>query len=402
MTYTTLCPNCKAEGKQSRLKYNLGEEEVFCDRGHKFPTLADAEAISFTPEAEAVQEAAEDEAMAVLDQAGEDNQLHLDAVPEPIAPPPPPPAVAEEKPAPPKKETKQMPAETKVNRTGKATPPTVAKALEKLNGSKIPDSPIEIEGGSLLVTLKIEDQFVGTVKQEAENQGMTVQQHLQSIFHWGLENGWFGILLLTILLFAGAARAQTAKVFLLKPADTAEAKSAWEELQKAQANWDAVQKRIQKDYTLVLENDPDAGNEDVENVYFLGKNSDGTIFFQTGNCSVSDLVITQANQKDQEKRLEECQKVQEEAEKNRPPQHFYRRGWEGGVDFDKDFKFIVPKGISATSIYPWTGCTLTMPYTTSPSIQYNSTSVIPEGAPWTSPFRTIGSGSSTRIVTSAE
>jgi hypothetical protein len=351
MKYTTLCPLCQKDGKKLHLQYDLGTEVVFCDNGHKWPTLADAE--EFAAKQELVEErpeqvhaaAEESEAMEILDKTEETNGMELDALPPPISLPPP---VVE--PIVPKKETKKM--TEKKTAQAKVPPPSVARALEKMNGKS--HDPVVIEGGAMLVTLKIDDQFVSAVKQEAENQGMTLQEHLQNVFGWGMESGWFCILVLTVLLFVSSAYGQTAKVLPLKPADTVEARAKWDALQKAQADWDALQKRIQKDYTLVLQGDPDASNEDVEATYFPGPN--GTVFLSGSTCNAMVITVTPENEKEQQKRLDDCDKVRQQEEKDRKPEHFYRKGWEGDIDFDKDFKFIVPKSLQATPNPSWGIC----------------------------------------------
>jgi hypothetical protein len=72
------------------------------------------------------------------------------------------------------------------------------------------------------------------------------------------------ILTFVVILFCAVGlRAQDAKVISLTPEDTAQAAQAYANLQKAQADWDTLQKTIEQKYTLVKLGDPDAENDEV-------------------------------------------------------------------------------------------------------------------------------------------
>ena len=105
--------------------------------------------------------------------------------------------------------------------------------------------------------------------------------------------------LLIALLLASSVFAQTANVIELEPADTARAQKSWDALQKAQLDWASTQQFLSNRYTTVDENDPNASTLTT----YVWRNDDPKI---TGK-------------------------------------RHYRKGWEAGFEFSKDFKFIVPK-----------------------------------------------------------
>jgi hypothetical protein len=169
---TAMCPICKEQGEQARLFREIIGDGVFCNEGHNWPSMEDAS--SYSPLLEQAPVPQEEAEAAPLPP----QQVEVKAALKPsnsvlaIEPPP----MLEAK---------------------KATPPTVARALEKLKNGQKPTvqfsevEPVELPGGDMLVTLRISGTYVGAIKQEAENQNLTVQDHLQNIFSWGIESGWF-------------------------------------------------------------------------------------------------------------------------------------------------------------------------------------------------------------------
>jgi hypothetical protein len=175
VSYKTPCPACKENGKDFRLQYEVGKTGVFCqnpDTTHTFTTLEEAESYSaLSPAIEAPTQAAA-------------------PAPAPTSVLDPPPAAPAAKAAEP---VKPEPVAEK-KKPSKVVPRTVAAAIAKLSVAK-PDpeeSPVVLPGGAMLVTLRIEEQYVNQVKAEAEVQKISVQDHIQNIFTYGVEAGWWG------------------------------------------------------------------------------------------------------------------------------------------------------------------------------------------------------------------
>lgn len=190
-----MCPRCKAQGKELRLQMELGEVEVFCEEGHRYDSLADAETVL---DAVANVPAVPQEAPAAAEATTEPSTLEsfdLDALPgepEPIPQPVKTEEIVVEKP---KAVETQQPVRTPAAKPVEAKkpgppPPSVARALKKMAPADSVE-PRMVEGGAMLVTLRIEEEWVSAVKQEAENQGVSVQEHLQNVFTWGMQNSWF-------------------------------------------------------------------------------------------------------------------------------------------------------------------------------------------------------------------
>lgn len=99
------------------------------------------------------------------------------------------------------------------------------------------------------------------------------------------------LLLIPVLLICSSLGAQEAHVIALKSEDAAHARCAWERLQKAQKEWEQVQKDIEEDYLRVPTESKDA--------------STTLSIFNSGRT--------------------------------------YRKGFESGFQFSSDFKYIVPK-----------------------------------------------------------
>lgn len=134
--------------------------------------------------------------------------------------------------------------------------------------------------------------------------------------------------------------AQDARVIPLSGPDAAEVKVKYEAMKKAEADFEALKDRIEKDYTVVLEDDKDRGNTNVEALF------SSSPFLTTATSCASSLTLTINGSQRQDDR---CKKERAEAEKNRKPDHYLRSGWENGFTFDASFKFIVPKAVVDTS-----------------------------------------------------
>ena len=150
------------------------------------------------------------------------------------------------------------------------------------------------------------------------------------------------MMLLSLLVFSMTARAQTAKVIELNSADAQEAKAKWEALQHAQEYWKSFEDRIKKDYTTVKDGDPDAGN--------IGVNTSANLL--TSGCGIVITTIPPSYEENKD-----CLKRQEEERKKRPVTMMLRKGWEGDFEFDKSFKFIVPKRAETTGVITINGGT---------------------------------------------
>jgi hypothetical protein len=149
----------------------------------------------------------------------------------------------------------------------------------------------------------------------------------------------------SVLLFASSVFAQTAHVIPLSEADAQAAKVKWETLQHAQKDWDDFQNEIAKNYTVVPLSDSDAGSttyyEDEKAGFFLySSGTSGITWGEPEKCKTPEEIAAE------KKREAEDKKAQEEYQKNLKA---YRKGWENGFQFDKDFKFIVPKIIYTPS-----------------------------------------------------
>jgi len=121
-------------------------------------------------------------------------------------------------------------------------------------------------------------------------------------------------LLIITLAMLLPVQAQTAKVIPLSPQDAVERQS----LERQRADIDKkirdLDAKIRKQYTAVLEGEPDASNDYVDSAFtFTGVVTE--CFSTTGSCETTPL----------------------------PRRFVYRRGWEYGVVYSEDFKYIVPQ-----------------------------------------------------------
>ena len=104
----------------------------------------------------------------------------------------------------------------------------------------------------------------------------------------------------------------------LKSTDAKEAKAKWEALQSAQEDWKKFQKHIEDDYTTVPQGDKDAGG------LILGVGTNCLASGSDGRYTITGCSFDDSHKMEPQKALA------------------FRRGWEYGFEFDRDFRFIVP------------------------------------------------------------
>jgi hypothetical protein len=143
-------------------------------------------------------------------------------------------------------------------------------------------------------------------------------------------------LAIALLLLSGTVGAQSANVLELSSYHSQRALTAWKSLQKAQADWDAVNDEIKEAYTLVKSGDPDAGSMSTAvNV--------GAVSLWTNSTLGCFPVIGEDRSCPKESAEDKAKRERESADWSDKHLRFYRRGFENGFDFSKDFRFIVPK-----------------------------------------------------------
>jgi hypothetical protein len=152
------------------------------------------------------------------------------------------------------------------------------------------------------------------------------------------------LMMAILVLFPGVGYGQTAKVIPLKPEDTKELQATYNALQEAQKKWDAAQKKVQKEYTTVKPDDPDAGNTIVS----------GT--FSSDDCDTLNIGSTEHIQIEGVYLNGNCTKNGKPVEQHVVEGITFRKGWENGIEFDKDFKYIVPaRPVTKSGSQIWDG-----------------------------------------------
>jgi hypothetical protein len=146
-----------------------------------------------------------------------------------------------------------------------------------------------------------------------------------------------------LFLLATSVFAQTANVIELTPADQARTQKAWDALQKAQTEWDSTRKELEQKYILVREDDPDASNErTLINLDSVGTGMVTNTFWSNGTTSICNTIGYQGDCPKPSK--EEIEKADKERKAySEAHERYFRKGFENGVNFSKDFRFIVPK-----------------------------------------------------------
>ncbi len=149
--------------------------------------------------------------------------------------------------------------------------------------------------------------------------------------------------------------AQTATVVPLSPANAAEAKKLYGELQAAQKAWDAFRAKVEAIYLITT--DPDRGGNTIWGEPSTGGDITGWGgTYTVHKCQVRVFAIGLDDSYDSS----ECIEWRKAHPSAPPPPTKYRLwGFENGFEFDKDFKFLVPKppqqqkdpGITWTPLY---------------------------------------------------
>jgi hypothetical protein len=163
------------------------------------------------------------------------------------------------------------------------------------------------------------------------------------------------------LILAASVGAQTANVIELEPVDAVKAQKVWDTLQKAQADYDFTLKILGEKYTLVKSGDPDAGNASTGIDVPVGTG------YTSGVVSACNTIQWQDQNKDCPMPSKEELEKRAKEQKAWDDEHFryYRKGFEGGFEFSKDFRFIVPKKTAPMPIInmPWYASPATGTYT---------------------------------------
>ena len=167
--------------------------------------------------------------------------------------------------------------------------------------------------------------------------------------------------IIVFLLFAVSVGAQSADVIELDRTDATEVRAAWTKLQDAQTKWDALHERMRQKYTLVKEGDPDKGN--LSTFINPGTGISGTITFASG-CNVISITPTEVAGDCGKPPSKEELARQEKERKEYADAHerYFRKGFENGFEFSKDFRFIVPgvpkteNGIHSGNCWNLGGC----------------------------------------------
>jgi hypothetical protein len=139
---------------------------------------------------------------------------------------------------------------------------------------------------------------------------------------------------------------QTAKVIQLSPEDAAQRKALEDQRTEIERKIKDFDLDIQRRYTTVLEGDKDASGY----AYFYGIS-----FGAAGSSAITAGCFRTLTTTDQA--YEDCEKRQdaERAKNPPPPQRMYRSGWEQGVIYSDDFKFIVPAPAPVYKPAPYCG-----------------------------------------------
>jgi hypothetical protein len=147
---------------------------------------------------------------------------------------------------------------------------------------------------------------------------------------------------------AAVVHGQTAKVIQLSPEDAAQRKTLEDQRTAIEQKIKDFDDSLRQRYTTVLEGDKDASAYSADTTLFIGALSTPSF-----TCVVGDLSTDPVD----EKRHYDCQKALEaERAKTSPKPHLmYRLGWEQGVIYSDDFKFIVPAPAPAYKPSPYCG-----------------------------------------------
>jgi hypothetical protein len=203
ITLTENCPACTAAGKMNRLLQNIGDDDFYCTKGHKFPTFEAVEnyhpAAPATPplvmsksvqKRIAIQKGERPAAVtgppADLAAPGEDLRVLDEEIPTVEPEPAPTPAPAPPVPAePPQPEPEPEPEPVVPSGHSFHYTPEQPKVQH------VPDSARLMPGGTLAVTILVPDQYVSFVQSISQEHGKTVEEYLNEVISFAFENRWF-------------------------------------------------------------------------------------------------------------------------------------------------------------------------------------------------------------------
>jgi hypothetical protein len=157
------------------------------------------------------------------------------------------------------------------------------------------------------------------------------------------------------LIVTAASTAQTAKVIALTPEEARERAELQKQSDEIAAKIKAFDEAIRERYTWVKQGDKDAGNE-VASGTFSGFTTGTTACFHT-------LGETPEVTKQRDRACAEWT-----SKHPSPPPAYYRRGWENGINYTDDFRYIVPVEAPKYSAFG-NGCVYSSPVIDWPTIR---------------------------------
>lgn len=169
---------------------------------------------------------------------------------------------------------------------------------------------------------------------------------------------------ITIALCYSAAFAQTAKVVELSKEDATRSRLAYEAKQKADAEWSAIQQKIQEKYV--------SDRVQVSGAFTTAGSSITSIGHMVVQEATTELNPCRGSVGNEEVDLSDTiaciayQRAKAQREAKTAKQYVYqpKDGWRGGFEFSEGFRFITPKPIITPKPSPWWGSSnvVTTPY----------------------------------------
>lgn len=204
-----------------------------------------------------------------------------------------------------------------------------------------------------------------------------------------------------VLLFAISLFSQDAKVVSLAAADAARAKSAYDAMKKAEADWQAVQTEIEHKYASDSREEEDlnvssgtliSGDLAVYSpfecastgaVLRIKNNGDGTYTYEP-SAEDQDCVRKRKERESQEA-LDRAKAARDSEERRKHPKmhtvYTLKDGWQSGFTFSQDFSVIVPKPEYPTPgrFYGglYSGTTLSVPAVCTPESRGGTNLILP-------------------------
>lgn len=186
ITSAEKCPKCKEAGRTTRLIQDTEKTEVHCKLGHKFAELpSEGEAKA----AEAANLPAETAPVDLdrLNAEGGAKLLDVAALPQTLAPPPSTESIpADDRRAPGLVNSIARKVIDQVDEVQKARAAEVAEAMAK--------EPVQVsDKGHVVLQISIPKDRADELKAYGEqcSPPQTLQERVQSVVEFGLENGWF-------------------------------------------------------------------------------------------------------------------------------------------------------------------------------------------------------------------